>query len=205
MVKCYNACPTIVFEHSTPDQFFILVRPSYPSLLVHHSPLLPLHNFSHPLSHSHPLTLTPSHFHTLSLSHPLTLTPSHFHTLSHSHPLTHTPSHFHTSHTHTLSLSHPLTRTPSHFHTSLTHPLSSHSPYLGLLQALHLCLAEFLTHYKPPEVPSQGESPVDPVRALLCTVLTVSQKICESVLTTLSLSTGSLLEDELGKNVQSAS
>ena len=73
--------------------------------------------------------------------------------------------------------------------------------YVGLLQALHLCLAEFLTHYKPPEVPSLGESPVDPVQALLCRVLAVSQKICDSVITTLSLSTGSLSEEELGNYV----
>ena len=43
---------------------------------------------------------------------------------------------------------------------------------------------------------------MDPVQVVLSTVLKVIQKICNSVLATLSLSAGSLLEEELGDTVQ---
>ena len=43
---------------------------------------------------------------------------------------------------------------------------------------------------------------MEPVQVLLCSVVTVTQKICSSVLATLSLSTDSLLEEELGNTVQ---
>ena len=77
--------------------------------------------------------------------------------------------------------------------------LTSH---VGLLQALQLCLPDLLTHYRQLEGLAVGEFPLDPVQELLCSVLQVTQKICNSVLATLSLSASSLLEEELGRFMQ---
>ena len=74
--------------------------------------------------------------------------------------------------------------------------------HVGLLQALQLCLPDLLTHYRQFEGLAVGEFPLDPVQELLCSVLQVTQKICNSVLATLSLSASSLLEEELGRFMQ---